>query len=706
MGCLAPISAAVIGLSLAVRGLAAATGTAPCAAVSASWAAQTAATPRPTVEASLAYDCIKSVPINKPAALKFVFELKPYLEWQSNLAFLKTPPANYQFPPHDVLAALDRVRAGLEADLFPNEHSWQQELFVSVFGAAHDGHLSVSPDILTNAVEWEIPLALVSISEDGIAPPVIKFLDDVVSSPDAASTVTQINGIDAFTFVKDRSILTTGMQDSDAAYNLMFYSRAMAASNKAGQFKQGGRIAYVYPGQATSFQLQNGTSFQLNNIAKLKGDWNGVIDGFTFFERFAPGARTADSTENPTPSPPPTATSMIPSTATRTSVSGYPSPVIISKDAVVSGYFLDEPGLNDVAVLALRSFGSHNPAEFQKVVEDFLVAANAAEKRKLLVDLQANDGGYIFQAYDTFRQIFPDVVQEGTGRLRFSPAFQSVSEVFSRNCKEYDPKNAPDELIRQCESVFNWRYDLNRDRGPFTSYEAKFKQEAFQGDKYTDLLQWNFDNPHDTTNATYGIGFDVTGYRSRAHYSRRPFGGPENIVLLYDGACASACSLFSQFMKETGVKSVAMGGRPDTSTTIQGVGGVKGSQAWSFRTVFEYTQAAKRHSTINDTDLIVQLDRFTSYVESRSSYTSLNVRDEILRKNWHDGIPAQFVVETSDCRLYWLADMLFNISNVWKAAAGAAFKGSKCAFGAGGDSGGSGMVGRTGKRVREVVDCG
>lgn len=171
----------------------------------------------------------------------------------------------------------------------------------------------------------------------------------------------------------------------------------------------------------------------------------------------------------------------------------------------------------------------------------------------------------------------------------------------------------------------------------------------------------------------------MTGYGFRKNFTR-PFGGPENIVLLFDGYCASTCTLFSQFMKwDAGVKSIAMGGRPEIQGKIQGVGGVKGSQSYGFSSVYSYTQIAK--DATNDTALIEELDRFTTYPISRSSAAGVNVKDEILRQNWDDGTPAQFVAEYSDCRLFWKADHHRDITNLWKDAATAAFKGGKCAFG-------------------------
>lgn len=57
----------------------------PCAVVSAAYASQIAAAPSatPTIAASVAYDCLLSVPLGQEAALEFVDSIEPYLEWQS-----------------------------------------------------------------------------------------------------------------------------------------------------------------------------------------------------------------------------------------------------------------------------------------------------------------------------------------------------------------------------------------------------------------------------------------------------------------------------------------------------------------------------------------------------------------------------------------------------------------------------------------------
>ncbi|KAI1101282.1 hypothetical protein F4804DRAFT_14560 [Jackrogersella minutella] len=652
--------------------------TEPCAIVSSTWAAQISATATPTVEASIAYECLNSVPIDKDGALKFVDELAPYVEWQSDTIFKKNPPADYFYPPTDLWATIADVKADITADKYANEYAWQADLYKRLFGPAHDGHFVVYPDALSAAVEWQRPFALVSISEEGPdgSAPVIKIYDDVVSGVETASIVKLINGVDAATFVEDWINQAGGNQDADAAYNSMFFEKAFLAENKnQGYFETGGRIRYIYPGEATSFTFENGTVLDLPNLARLKGSWRTVVDGPSFFKRFCPGAAADAATTATTDS----STTAAPADTDATPIEGYPDPVIIASDSSISGYYVDQPGFEDVAVLVMLSFSPSDPVEFQRVAQDFYAAAVAAGKTKLVVDVQANGGGYIFLGYDGFRQLFPDIVQEGTGRWRQHPGFAAVSKVFSDISADFDPNTASASVIDAYESVFNWRYDLNSTDENFVSYDDKFSPREFGGDTYTNLMQWNFSDPLSTSNSTFGFGTDITGYGSRQNFTR-PFGGPENVVLLLDGYCASTCTLFSEFLRSNaGVKSIAMGGRPTKEGLIQGVGGVKGSQSYGFDDV--YSQARTALSFANDTSINDTLSKYTEYVVDRSTAASLNVKDQILPGNVEDGIPAQFVVEESDCRLWWTAPMITDITELWKAAATAAFKGGKCAYG-------------------------
>lgn len=248
------------------------------------------------------------------------------------------------------------------------------------------------------------------------------------------------------------------------------------------------------------------------------------------------------------------------------------------------------------------------------------------------------------------------------------------------NSLQDDPNTASSDLIGKYETWFNYRYDYNLTNQPFETFKDKFAPHLYKGDEYTNLMRWNLDDPLTTVNSTYGMGIEIYGYGSLSNLTQ-PFAA-ENIVMLYDGACASTCTLFSEFMRiQAGVKSVAFGGRP-SSGSIQGVGGVKGAQVISFDEIYSFAQAAASSPNASPEDKAI-LNRLTTLPFERSTAASLNLRNAILPGNINDGLPAQYVVEEADCKLYWTSEMITDVEKVWQAAAKAAWGGGACVAGAG-----------------------
>jgi hypothetical protein len=69
-------------------------------------------------------------------------------------------------------------------------------------------------------------------------------------------------------------------------------------------------------------------------------------------------------------------------------------------------------------------------------------------------------------------------------------------------------------------------------------------------------------------------GFIVTGYLNHSQDFTQPF-TEDNMVLIYNGDCASACAHFSELMKvQTRVPSVVFGGRPQYGQ-MQAVGSLE-----------------------------------------------------------------------------------------------------------------------------------
>ena len=49
----------------------------------------------------------------------------------------------------------------------------------------------------------------------------------------------------------------------------------------------------------------------------------------------------------------------------------------------------------------------------------------------MIVDVQVNGGGYILQGYDSFRQFFPDIIQEDYTRVRENPQLLAIAKISS-----------------------------------------------------------------------------------------------------------------------------------------------------------------------------------------------------------------------------------------------------------------------------------
>jgi len=180
---------------------------------------------------------------------------------------------------------------------------------------------------------------------------------------------------------------------------------------------------------------------------------------------------------------------------------GYPAPVVISADMQVSGYYLPD---SDVAVLAMLSFEPAIPIQWQQVVDKFLALAKADGKTKLVVDLAANGGGLILQGYDTFRQLFPSIVQDGNTRFRDTAEFKALAQVISGVFPPgFDPyTSSSDLLVSLWETVPNYRYDYNIDNEHFSSFNEKFAPHTYYGDNFTDIIRWDLNDNLTTSKLT------------------------------------------------------------------------------------------------------------------------------------------------------------------------------------------------------------
>jgi hypothetical protein len=199
----------------------------------------------------------------------------------------------------------------------------------------------------------------------------------------------------------------------------------------------------------------------------------------------------------------------------------------------------------------------------------------------------------------------------------------------------------------------------------FASWSQVFGPFAIYGDNFTSLVQSNFSDPIQTVDQT---GFVVTGYLNRSEGFTQPF-TEDNIVLVYDGNCASGCAHFADMMKvQTRVPSVVFGGRPQYGQ-MQAVGSVRGFDVIEFSDIKSITsdvlEIAKSYNISVPATLALPSTTDSPLKVSLASINSGN----IIRLGDETNTPTQFLYDAADCRLFWTAENLIDVTTIWSRAA-------------------------------------
>lgn len=198
-----------------------------------------------------------------------------------------------------------------------------------------------------------------------------------------------------------------------------------------------------------------------------------------------------------------------------------------------AGYFIDEPGYEDVAVLVMRSFVGTEEDEtpFQSVNTYFIETAAALGKTKLIIDVSANDGGTILQGYNLFKQLFPSILPYGASRFRAHEAFNLLGQQ-SSYLAGLVPRGPDENATYQdiSSSAFNYRTDVDVNYENFDSWAEKYGPDVLgpQLDTFSSILRWNM---NDVLTPYNSGGIDISGYLNRTNITTQPF-APENIIIV------------------------------------------------------------------------------------------------------------------------------------------------------------------------------
>jgi hypothetical protein len=426
-----------------------------------------------------------------------------------------------------------------------------------------------------------------------------------------------------------------------------------------------------YPGKNTTITFKNGTVMNYPTTAMLLRDFTDVVDGETFYQKFVTG--NAQKQQQPTKSAVADHTTIkrmsdIP--ASGRIKDPYPTPLYSTDDYAISGYFMNVPGFESVAVLTLRSFSPVDIRSFQSNLTEFLHICVLHGKEHLILDIQSNGGGNIGLGYDVFKQLFPDTEPYAAGNLRSHDQLSVMGEFFTQRAHDVlrDTGSIQNYTAVGGYSFFDARAFNNSSGQKFDSWD-KFNGPILRhGDNFTNLALLDIENT-DYENYLSGITFNEPPIQ--------PF-LRENIIILADGDCASTCDTFMHLMKWQGrVKTIVGGGRPNPGP-MQFVGGVKARRKLSIGYLVYmvqqfYTIAPKEIQEKANQTKLKEVFESGDYLAHRSDGSfSLNLGNGIVKDD-ATLTPLQFVYEAADCRFWWRPEYFFDITHLWALVAGTAF---------------------------------
>ncbi|KAF2104962.1 hypothetical protein NA57DRAFT_51752 [Rhizodiscina lignyota] len=592
---------------------------------------------QPSFKPSEVTACLKDVPINTTLATALIEYLETNLQFQSTLAYLKSPPQSYPHPPLDLFGGLAAIKQNVQANAYENEYDFEKDIHVLV-AHAFDGHLAVD-----------------------------------------ASPLVQIDGVNVEEYILSFPAV---LQDPDAQYNDAFYTPTNALTLVgAGSFTS---QFFVFPEDSTKYTFKNGTTTTVLNTATPLT----TIDyqsGQDLFEKYLIPSNTAPSSNSTatatasTPNPTKAAAEL----AALIREEGYPSPLVASLDTSISGYFL--PNVPDTAILSITGFAAsskstsnttqRSASSFQNAAQELFTKARASGKTRLIIDMRGNLGGTADLAFGIFKQLFPQEKVISPRRFRIHPLADALGQVNSAlGSVDSSEPSGPNFFLDQA-APFNFEDYVNSPSGkPFNSWSELSGPVTVHGDNFSRMLLQKISDPAFDL-ATGGVV--LSGFANEAKLPPQPF-APSNITIITDGRCSSTCGVFTNLLLDQGVAAITFGGRPEDKPMAV-IGGTQGAIDLD---VLNIQQLAKlflemvaneksREKFHLSATLEAPLRRLAqpSPLNLGSSGFSLNFMDHI-GKDDETMTPLQFAPPiTANCRVWYMPQDIANVTNTWERVA-------------------------------------
>ncbi|KXX80383.1 hypothetical protein MMYC01_203275 [Madurella mycetomatis] len=619
------------------------------------------AVPAAPIQPSLAFACLKSIPLHADTALEQVDYLHPLFEWQSTIDYLKEPPRGYLSEAADLLGGLDDIATAIRSNTtkYFSEFDFLADLYSLTSLRVRELHFHYST-LLFDLFTFQMGAKFLSISEDGRVAPRIYLYDDVdhVQHGYTPSPVSTINGIPAVDFLLRASVSSPGSHDPDARFNTLFPSLAKNAN-----------VGYVHPDafllgldDTTTIECQNGTILRFSNTAFVRANFTNVTSAATLYREFGQPSGQA---------PVPLSWSLHVAAEKNYTASpkGYPEPITANSGELLEGFL---PDMDEVAVLAIHSFASNinpndltslinAPARFNNATIDFIRRAKADGRTKLILDMQSNGGGFIQNLATLYFNLFPG----DTIPVLWQERAHSQLEWLGRSLNNETAGQAPVDLPwPMSDNMY-----VQPDGSPWDSFAFLY------GPRSGAHGIGNFTNPS-LLNVTAIVGPNYT-----VPWEEPPF-RPEDIVILTDGECASACAILTDILTHAhGIRTVAVGGRP-MQAPMQVVGQTRGGPVGNFA---GFPSDMDRAAAPEGLELVPDAPpplRVTSNVQwadmLRFNRANTLPLGELGEEGEDKKVPLQFRYTAANCRLFFTWEMARDITVLWRAVAAVTWGGGKC----------------------------
>ncbi|KAH0441412.1 peptidase s41 family protein [Colletotrichum camelliae] len=620
-----------------------------------------------------AHDCLTSIPFHQAPALRFIEYYNTTMQFQSTLAHLKNPPPGYQQPAFDLMGGLEELKRNVTAGFFTRQYDFEVALQYLVY-ALKDAHVDLYADDILNRQEnnLETPISAVSHINDE---PAAEYL------------------------ARFGSLQSVGMLEPHADWNELMDS---PVQDIQGIFSIFSGASTFFPGETITFSFEDPSVKKVElhwlavyNIAEFTGPLETPGDFYNFFvlgllpasyydvplpavfggpsdtedvsvdvaTEDAPAGATEDATEDGEPD----------SGWYDASFHAFPAnPDVVQEDlglyegGILTGYFYEDMSTGVLSTPHFNQYGVEVES-FARSLAKFIAGAKERQLSHIVIDLQKNVGGSTGIALLLFREFFPGVDPFAGSQRRSHELGNTLGSATTRYWQSLAANTDDSSELVADEWVITTR--INDDTGNnFTSWEEYEGPRRQADDDFSLVERYDLKNPSFHTAAF--DGWLLTRYLDDSEEDDRAMWKPEDVVILTDGTCSSACALFLELAKnQAGARTVVVGGAPKAGP-MQAASGSRGARVYT-GSLLDYDMSwigAKDEAVLplfprnrNDTGIFID-------------HVTFNLRDQ-LRKD-DTSVPLQFRYDPADCRLYFTLDNVYNTTALWHDVARAAFEDS------------------------------